>query len=343
MFLDVLGIDIGAESIKLALVSNKRVKQVAEVFYPEDYIRDGWITNTNRMGLLLRNAMQEEGFRVRRAAVQLPGELSYVHTASMPLMNEKQLDLNLRFAFTDYINDNLDNYAFDYSMLTTPKEIKALLAEPPSEDGEEKTMDFLAVAAPTALLSQFREVTDRAKLFLDRAAPPECSCIALARTAIEAMDEPDPNREFCIIDLASRAIRLYMLRGERHVVTRVLETGMRAMDIPVSNAFHVKPDDAHQLYRINHDNCHALDGCVSIYNDIALELMRTVNFYKFSHQDSTVSDIWLIGGGAASKPLVRILENTLEMKAHSAAELVPGAENIENSFCFAQAVGAALC
>lgn len=342
MFFDVLGIDIGAESMKLALVSNKRVRKAAEIFYPEDYFRDGWITSTTRMGMLLRNALRDEGFRVRRAAIQLAGDLSYVHTASMPIMNAKQLDLNLRFAFADYINENLDNYSFDYSMLTTPKEIKALLAAPPSEDGEEKTMDFLAVAAPTSLLAQCREITDRAKLFLDRAAPPECSCIALVRAAIEDMDE-DPDKEFCIIDLGNRAIRLYMLRGERHVVTRVLETGMKTMDIPVSNAFHVKPDDAHQLYRINHDNCHALDACVSIYNDIALELMRTVNFYKFSHQDSTVSDIWLIGGGAAVAPLARVLENTLEMKVHPASELIPGAENIANSCYFAQAVGAALC
>lgn len=117
---DTLGMDIGAESVKCG-----RLRRAGEIPYPGDYFSEGWVTDPARMGRVLREALRERRIRAGNVAMQLPGEVSYVHTASMPIMNAKQLRLNLRFAFTDYISDNLDNYAFDYAMLQTPKELRA--------------------------------------------------------------------------------------------------------------------------------------------------------------------------------------------------------------------------
>lgn len=342
---DTLGMDIGAESVKIAAVSGGKLRQTAEITYPEAYFSDGWVTEPARMGRVLRDALREQNIRARRVAIQLPGEVSYVHTASMPIMTAKQLRLNLRFAFTDYISDNLDNYAFDYAMIDTPKQMRAALsAPPPSQETEDEensgpTMDFLAVAAPLNLMAQIRRTLEGAKLRLVKAAPPECSFLALIRSAFET----DPEREYCALDLGARAIRLYIFRGERHIVTRSFEIGMRALDEPVARFYRVKRQEARALYRENRDNCQYIDDCMEVYNNIALELTRTINFYRFSHQDSALEDVWLIGGGAGAAPLAEVVGKALDMKVHPAAELTPGGALFPDCFRYAQAVGAALC
>ena len=337
---DTLGIDIGAESVKMAVVSGGKVRRTAEVTYPEEYFSDGWVTDPSRMGLVLRDAMRETKIRTRKAAMQLPGDASYVHTTTMPIMNAKQLQLNLRFAFTDYITDSLDHYAYDYAMLDTPKQLRAALSAPPPEEGGEPTMDFLAVAAPLNLLSQVRRTLEGAKLRLTKAAPPECSCVALIRSIHGGADT---GQEYCVLDLGARAIRLYIFRGERHIVTRSLETGMRAFVNPITQYYRVRREDAMTLYRENKENCQYLQGCLDVGEDIAHELMRTLNFYRFSHQESSVEDVWLIGGGAGSAPLAEAIGRATEMRVHAAEELTPGGRDIQDCFRFALAVGAALC
>lgn len=344
---DTVGIDIGAESVKLAVVSGGKVRRAVEMFYPEEYFSEGWVTDPVRMGRQLAKTLREEKISAKKAAFQLPGEMSYVHTASMPVMNEKQLRLNLRFAFTDYISDNLDLYAFDYAMISTPRELRAALSEPrghtASEDGngEGATMDFLAIGAPLSLLAQARKTLENTKLTLEKAAPPECSCLALIQSSLAARDR-NPNREYCVLDLGARAIRLYIFKGERHIVTRVLESGTQSLYEPVSRYFHVTRQNACVLYRNNEKNCQYLDECKAIYNDISVELMRTLNFYRFSHQDSALEDAWLIGGGTGSAPLVETVRRAMDMNLRPASELVPGGANIDNCAEFAQAVGAAL-
>lgn len=336
---DTLGMDIGAESVKVALVSGGKLRRAAEIPYPEDYFSEGWVTEPARMGRVLREALRQQKIRAGSVAMQLPGEVSYVHTASMPIMNAKQLRLNLRFAFTDYISDNLDSYAFDYAMLQTPKALRAALSAPPSEEGGEKTMDFLAVAAPLALLAQIRRTLEGAKLRLVKAAPPECSCLSLIRAALGA----EPDKEYCILDLGARAIRLYIFRGERHVVTRALELGMRELELPVARHYQIARDKARAYYRENHGNCQYLDACMEVYSALSLELTRTINFYRFSHQDSTVQDVWIIGGGAGAEPMADVVGKALDMNVHPASELIAGGVEFPDCYRYAQAVGAALC
>ena len=353
---DTVGIDVGAESVKLAVVSGGKVKRTAEMFYPEEYFSEGWVTDPVRMGRQLAKTLREEKIRAKKAAFQLPGEVSYVHTASMPIMSEKQLRNNLRYAFTDYITDNLDHYAYDYAMITTPKEMRSALNAQTEEGGDSedgmdsesgepggnvRRMDFLAVAAPLALLAQIRRMLDVCQITLQKAAPPECVCLALFQASQASGGEA--NREFCVLDLGSRAIRLYIFRGKRHIVTRVLETGMRSLYEPVARHFKLKTEDAPAFYRDNREDCQNIEECVSVYNDIYVELMRTLNFYRFSHQDSALEDAWLVGGGAGSAPLAEAVGRALEMKIHPASELVPGGGRIENCSEFAWAVGAALC
>ena len=67
---------------------------------------------------------------------------------------------------------------------------------------------------------------------------------------------------------------------------------------------------------------------MAAYENIAVELMRALNFYRFSNPSSTLSDMWFCGGGAVIQPLAVTIGEMLNIQLHSADELVLDGETM---------------
>jgi type IV pilus assembly protein PilM len=81
---------------------------------------------------------------------------------------------------------------------------------------------------------------------------------------------------------------------------------------------------------------------MNAYGTITVELMRALNFYRFSNPDSHLEDIWICGGGACIKPLQQSIAETLDLKIHTASELIPGSQSVEQDYSLLQAIGITL-
>ena len=331
----VLGIDVGYDSLKLALVKGRQVKKTAVVPMPNSLIRAGRVVSVETMGDLLRTAMKQNGLRCDRAALALPNETVFIRNVTMPIMTEDQLKYNLPFEFRDYITDELKGYVFDYAMIGVKQ------AEESSEAAEAElaggAMELMAVAAPKSLLDESREYLHKAGMKLVKAAPTVSCFINLIRKSGAPADT-----EYCILDLGYQAIRMYMFRGDRHIVTRVLEIGMSSLDRVLAEQYGVDEHLAHTYLLSNYEGCQNGENCRNAYGNITVELMRALNFYRFSNPDSRLDDIWVCGGGAMIQPLLNVLAETTDMKLHSAAELLPGKQAVEQDYALLQAIGIAL-
>ena len=347
-----LGIDIGYDTLKLALCNGGRVKKSVTVSMPVNLLRDGRVTSVDTMGELLRSAMREGRIHASRAALVLNGEAVYLRNAVMPLMNVDQLAYNIAYEFNDYITDDLKKYVFDYAMISEPgKKKEAAAAQPdaaPGESGESgeaaqaggETMELLAVAAPVSLLEDAREMLKKAGLKLAKAAPAESAYTALIRAQKHQRGEDD--REYCILDLGYHAIRMYMFNGDRHMVTRVLEVGLSNLDSVIADEKGVDLHLAHTYLLSNFEDCQNQPYCVNAYGNIAIELQRAMNFYRFSNRDSQLSDVWLTGGGAVIEPLRQAIVDALDMTVHDASELVAGGELTADCHTYLLAIGATM-
>ena len=367
----ILGIDIGYDSVKLALVSGKQVKKTAIASMPKRLMRDGRLASPEAMGELLAQTMKKNGIHCSSAAVAFSNEAVFVRNVTMPVMAADQLSLNLPYEFRDYITEELKNYIFDYAMLSDaaaavadsgkpvknaekPKkekknaleafeeqaETQATAVENAAESGESSsaTMDLLAVAAPVSLMEETRLMLRKAGMKLTKAAPAVTAYTGLIRS-MDPTKKPE-NGEYCFLDLGYQSIRMYMFKGERHIVTRVLESGLSVVDAAIADAYNVDEHLAHTYVVNNFEDCQSKEICVNAFNNIAVELMRALNFYRFSNPESTLSDIWLCGGGAYISSLVAAIESGLEgMKIHSAEELMPGGRLLGDSNALAQAIG----
>lgn len=334
----ILGVDIGYDSLKLALVNGKQIRKTAVVPMPQNLIREGRVISTETMGELIRRTMKEKGIHAGRAALALPNETVFIRGVMMPLMTVDQLNYNLPFEFRDYITDELKDYVYDYAVISTTEEGEG--EEGANGEGGGPAMELMAVAAPKSLIEESRQTLHRAGLKLVKAAPTVCALQALIRANTPA--DSETTQEYCILDLGYQNIRMYMFRGDRHMVTRVLELGMNSLDQVIAEAYSVDVHLAHTYLLTNYEDCQSKEYCMNAYGTITVELMRALNFYRFSNPDSHLEDIWVCGGGACIAPLQQSIAETLDLHIHSAGELIPGGAAVEQDYALLQAIGIAL-
>lgn len=332
----ILGIDIGHDQLKLALVRGNRVLKTAVAQMPENLQRQGRITSVESMGELIRAIMKQNGIHASRAALALSNEAVYVKNVEMPLMTVEQLEYNLPFEFKDYITGELKDFVFDYAVLSDPGEGKA--ASDTSEEGE--TLELMGVGTLRAVVEDARDALRKAGLKLVKCAPAISAYIELLR--LQHGKLPVESEEYGILDLGFGSIRMYMFNKDRHVATRVLETGLSSLDQVIAEAYGVDVHLARTYLTSNFENCQDREECHTAYENIAVELMRVLNFYRFSNPDSALGDIWLCGGGAVIRPLTEALGEMLSVELHPATELVPGGEAVEACNSVVQAIGIAV-
>ena len=331
----VLGIDIGYDQLKMALVDNGQVVQVALAQMPENLLKDGHFTSIETMASLIREGMKEYGISANRAAVVLPNENVYVRNVEMPVMTEDQLAYNLPFEFHDYITGEVSDYLFDYAVLGMSEPDAAEqndFAEP-----EDPELHLMAVGIERSIIDDIQLMLRKAGLKLVKSAPALCSYISLIRDRQANMVEL--SNEIGILDIGYHAITMYMYKGDQHVATREFEIGLSSLDDIVADIYGVEKHLAHTYVLNNFENCLENEECINFYDNIAVELMRAINFYQFSNQGSTLRDLWVCGGGALNVPLVRSIDDTLDVDLHLSHELLPDGENIPQYNSFLQAIG----
>lgn len=325
-----LGIDIGKDQLKLVLMKGENIVKTASVQMPEGLLKDGRIVSVETTGELIRKTMKENKIRCKESAVVVSSGICFLRNVTMPEMTAEQLVYNLPYEFRDYITDELKKYVFDYSWGSgeeMPKGKKLKKAskkkeEKPEEEENQKRneMELLAAAAPLEVMEELRLMTRKAGLKLTFAAPEVSACENLLHYKLR--NEQDKDKEYGILDLGSTSSRLFIFKGDRHQVTRVIERGMEQVEELLADNFHIDIHLAHTWLLANHEDCIHSEVCQDAFSQISVELMRALNFYQFSNPESRLEDIYICGGGASIATMRQSLEENLDVKIHEAGELL---------------------
>ena len=340
----ILGIDIGSDRLKLAFVEDNYVLDAVSVKMPDNLYKEGRWTSMETMSGLISSTMKDNGIKATQAALVIPNENVYIKNVRMPMMTAEQLTYNLPFEFNDYITGEIKDYVFDYAVLPNddggeeqPAEGEGASEEVKEE--KEETLNLMAVSAERALIDEATEMLRKAGLRLVKAAPSICAYISLIRGQMDALKQTTD--EFCILDLGYEATRMYVFKEDRHETTRMIETGLSTLVNVIADLYSVDNHIAYTYIMNDFENCLERDESREAYDNIAVELMRVMNFYRFSNPDSVLSDMWMCGGGARILPLCDAIGSMLDMRLHTASELVTDGDDIPDCNSFVQAIGIA--
>lgn len=114
-----------------------------------------------------------------------------------------------------------------------------------------------------------------------------------------------------------------MFRGGQHQSDRNLDYGCAALDDAIADHFSVAPYLACTYRETNYQDCLALPGCQEIYNHMALEVLKAVNYYNYSNAEQPLEWVCCLGGGARIEPLLEALRTTLPVEVRSWEALLP--------------------
>ncbi len=324
-----LGIDIGKTQMKLALIKGETVLKCATVQMPEGLYKDGKIVSVESMGELLRDTMKKNNMRCKEAAVILPSQACYLRNTTMPNMTEEQMRYNLPYEFRDFITDELRDYAFDY------------VEHARTEEG----INVLGIAASIKTICDLRLAVRKAGLRLKVVSHEVMACEALLFRYLRDHSLPEDNKEYAILDLGSNTSKLMIFTGHCHQVTRSVDMGMEHVEERIADAYNIDIHLAHTWLLTNHEDCVHSEACQEAFSQISIEIMRALNFYRFSNPDSNLTEIMVCGNNEATEAVKVSLRENLDAEIMDAACLLEGMEargGEEISSLYLQAVGVGL-
>lgn len=150
-----LGIDIEDRFLKLVVMKDGKVQKTCLEVMPDNIVMGGRIAAFHALSDYLRDTMRRNKIRVKDVAFALPSETYYIRRVKLPKMTAAQLQINLPYEFHDYLQDDTDQYVFDYSVLSV----------------DEKSMELLIAALSKRQVEQYKEMCKRAGLRLCKLVP----------------------------------------------------------------------------------------------------------------------------------------------------------------------------
>ncbi|MDD5866452.1 MAG: pilus assembly protein PilM [Lachnospiraceae bacterium] len=294
-----LGFEIGSSRLKISEVVNGESVRFQAIDLPDNMIQDGSIVAWEGMVDVIRESVRRYGFHSRKAALVIPDAVSYLRRVTMPRMTEEQLLLNLPYEFHDMINGDKSDYIFDYSMIENRQD--------ETGNGE---MDLFGAAISRELMSRYSDLFRRAGLKLVKAAPRDMAIMAL-------MNHLDPDflsHDTALLSIGYSDTTLDIYRNGIFDTKNTIDSGVNALIRALSEQNSMDPHLAQEYIRTNTNQVQEDPALTAVYDDIAVNVSRSLNYYSFQNRDNSLEEIYYFGGGGHIEPFMRAIAANVNLK-----------------------------
>lgn len=320
----IIGIEFGSDTLKLAVVSGGMVRTMAVARMPENLIREGRITSAPALTQFVKEVCRRYGIRGGKCALVLPPQTVIAHQVTMPVMSENELKLNLPFEFRDFVGKEGSKYDYDYSVMSV----------------HDNVMELYAAAVRKDLVESYYSALKKAGLTMKVAIPSEMAWLNLVLQGKNVSDK------LCIVDVGHSNTRVNFFVNGTFVMGRDIEMGGALLDETIASRNRIDTHSARNIKDANMDGIQSCDELVDVYQALAVEVVKTVEFFNYSgmNQGAPLEHLYYCGGSSNIEGLrTAILKNT-GLTCHHAQRLLPVTDEgyADLALYCAQAAGAAL-
>lgn len=302
------GIEIGNYSAKLALCARQNLVRAKVSPLPDNAVTDGKIVSPVAVGEQLRTMRRSFRGVSRDAALSLPPHLAVSRLVELPAMSDQELELNLPYEFRDFLKGKGSDYYYDYIVQGVENDAS----------GKPNKLKLLASAVPKEAIAAYFSLLHSAGFRLKTAVPPEAALMNLIRGRAELP------AELAVADIGHTTANVYFFRNGCFSAAKEIETGSRLVDEAVAYEKNVDIHIARNYKENNLEHVQTLEPCLNAYNNLAVEIMKAINFYAYENRDSVLADVYCCGGDSNLKPLLEAIGRSTEKTIHTAYELLPG-------------------
>lgn len=301
-----VGFDIGESTLKMVHMAGGEIKACVAADVPDNIVKNGVIASMDAMADFIREIARKNDIPKADASVIVPASQILTKTVTMPVMSVQQLMFNLPYELKDYLQEEKQNYYFDYAV----KEITT------DEEGRPYEMRLLICAVLKSVIEEYEIMFKRAGFKLKTAVPEECAYTNLVNTLPEEF-----YRDFCIADLGHSSTRLHIFHNGEYSVMRNIDLGGRSLDMLIAEESGIDIHMAQVYKKSNYNVVLESETARNVYNRLAVEIMKAVNFFNYNNRDAELNDIYLCGGGAEVDVLFKTIAEETKLNVYTASRL----------------------
>jgi len=299
----MVGFDIGATDA--IIVDSKGTVDFRQM--PNNVVNEDGIVSPDAFALFIKDFKSNAGIKDDDCAVVLPENATFYRTISCPAMSDEQIKLNLPYEFRNFIGQDAAKYNYDYMVDSVEND----------ENGKPKIMNLTAAAGLKNIIEEYSEAFKKAGLRLKLALPKEICLINLMRVMA------DENKEYCLVGLGTNTTTIYIFNGSKLIATKAIDMGNRNYNRIIAEEYGID-DVSADVYRIeNRENCLKHKSLKALYDKLSLEVMRTINFYRYEHNDTTLDTMYFYGTGSANDFLIKTICKQVEFEQGNIDDLLP--------------------
>ena len=307
----LVGIDIGNNNCKVAVREGSSI-HLASSRMPENMVRDGELPSPETMAKFLKDMRSEEHIRERNCALVLGSSQVFFRHVTLPAMTVPELELNLPYEFRDFINDNPDDYVYDYA-------VDEIVHD---EAGEVVRMELFAAAVSKQLVETYSIMLKKAGFKLKMVTPAPMAYSRLIRAHAEKFPEA-ADKDIVLVDIGFSDIVVSLFRGLKYDSARTIEYGCEEFDRIIADMKGIDPYTAGSYKFTNFEGVLDDPECLGLCDRIAMEISKVVNFYNFNNPEREIEQLCFLGGGARIPQLTQAITDAVSVPATSVEVLLP--------------------
>lgn len=304
---DVVGIEIGSSTTKLVMDDSYIV-----VNTPENSVNGEELVAFDGMSEFIHDTLKENNMKAKKVALVLPDSDVYLNRVTMPYMTTKQLQVNLPYEFKKVIGKEKDSYLYDYALASYIQD----------DSGKIVDMDLLAGAVSSSLIEKYKEMFKKAGLKLVQATPRELAIMNVLRKSKKVTGD------IALVDLGYSYTRIDIYKDGIYETSKTLEKGVKDMADIASEILYCDTHIALEYLKVNKDNVLSHERMINLYENIAVEIMRAVNYYTYENRENTLENLYVYGGGAHIESFVSTIKTNVSLDVQSICALGSDEEDV---------------
>lgn len=296
-----IGLDIGSDSVKAALVEVSPKKSIIHKFIvekiPNNPLADGEVIQPEALEPVIASILKKLKAGKRRANVGLAGSAVMVKKVSIPKVEEHMLADQVRWEAEQYIPFDLGSVNLDYVTLAA------------GDDSE--TMEILIVAAQKNYL---RRVVSAIESSGYKVGNVDVSGFSLAN--IFRYNYGDiQNQAVAILDVGAFFTHFVVVQNGEVIFCRDLPVGGSFFTQEIQSATEVSYFEA-EKFKVGPDSAMpdiAAQAIENALDAVCDQIQGSFEFFLNTTQGISITNIFLTGGASKTRGLAQALSKTLEI------------------------------
>jgi type IV pilus assembly protein PilM len=301
----VVGLDIGSSALKAVELKETRngfeLVHIAHQNLQSDTIVDGHIIDLNHVSDSISRIWNDQHIKTDQVATSLSGHAVIVKKILLPEMPEEELDEQIHWEAEQYIPFDINDVNLYHEII--------------SHDAMSQNMDVLLVACKRDKIAQFTQVISQAG---KQPVIVDVDAFAL-QNAYEVNYSPSPTQTVALLDIGASVMTINIVRGVTSIFTRDISAGGNQYTDLLQKELNLTFEQAESVKRgAMLDEQAAAEqvqpALQSVSEMLALEIQRTLDFFRATAVDSPSIDRMLLAGGSSKvSELTEYLSDKFQM------------------------------